>query len=190
MTGASGCGKTSLLNLVAGLRLAQSGEVTVLGQNLNTLSPRQRDATRGRRVGRIFQELNLLEPFTALENILIGLRFAGLASEPDAAERAHRLIKEAGLDHRTHVKVSMLSAGERQRVAVVRALAPRPDILLADEPTGSLDPVRADLLCRLIQQMCREQNTALVLVTHDHLLANLFERRFDAEGLIRETVTA
>ena len=186
LIGPSGCGKSSLLNLVAGVLLSESGEISVLGHELKSLSGPERDQLRGRQIGLIFQNFNLLEPFTVQENVQLGLHFAGKA---DPSDRARDLLVRVGLEHRLQAKPASLSIGERQRVAVARALAPAPSLLLADEPTGSLDPRSAGEVCELIQSMCRAHETTLLFVTHDERLQLRFEHQLDCSGLIEESVS-
>ena len=185
LTGPSGCGKTSLLNILAGVLSVDEGQVQVLGKNLRTLSLADRDRMRGRDVGSVFQNFNLLEPFSALENVQVGLFFAGLPSNDD---RARDMLVRVGLEHRLQARPSTLSIGERQRVAVARALAPAPSLLLADEPTGSLDPATAESVCDLIQSLCDTEKTTLVCVTHDHRLISRFNHHLDGSTLIQEEV--
>jgi len=186
LTGPSGCGKSSLLNIIAGVLPLQSGECSVLGKDLTSLSSNERDQLRGREIGLIFQNFNLLDPFTVQENVHLVLHFAG---KSDRSDRARDLLVRVGLEHRLHAKPAGLSIGERQRVAVARALAPEPSLLLADEPTGSLDPVAAKQVCELIQSMCRGLNTPLVFVTHDEGLTSQFDDHLDGADLIREGVS-
>lgn len=186
ITGPSGCGKTTLLDIVAGSKELSRGQVNLFGTDLSELSPSRRDAFRGVRIGRIFQEFNLLEPFTAIENVCIGLQYAGIKTKKESTDRAKDLLNRAGLPHRLNSRISTLSTGERQRVAVVRALAPRPSLLIADEPTASLDPKHAHEVCDLIKTLCREEGTALLFVTHDVDLINDFDHHLDASTLLTE----
>lgn len=187
LTGPSGCGKSSLLNLIAGILPADSGTVSVMGYDVQSLSGPERDRLRGREIGFIFQNFNLLEPFTVLENVELGLYFAG---KPDRSGCAQELLVRVGLGHRLDAKPSSLSVGERQRVAVARALAPAPRLLLADEPTGSLDPATAEEVCSLIQSMCMARETALLFVTHDQRLQSRFQCRLDASALLQERASS
>ena len=139
LTGPSGCGKSTLLNLVSGLKRPDSGEVFVVGEPVHRLSGSKADAFRGQRLGFVHQNFHLLSPFTALENVLIGMQFGRKISRSERTDRAEALLKRVGLSQKAQVRVSNLSVGERQRVAVARAEANRPALLLADEPTGNLD---------------------------------------------------
>ena len=136
------------------------------------MSEAQRDSFRARYVGIIFQNFNLLHGFTALENVLVGMTFS--PRKPDIAEAEH-LLNEVGLSHRLNYLPSRLSAGEQQRVAVARALANRPRLLLADEPTASLHPVNKKDVLRLLLDMCDRHGCTLVLVTHEREVISLFE---------------
>ncbi|MEM9281776.1 MAG: ABC transporter ATP-binding protein [Verrucomicrobiota bacterium] len=189
LTGPSGCGKSTLLNLVAGLRRADGGNVTVAGADLGLLSPAQLDRHRGTHCGMIFQTFHLLAPFTAIEIVLIGLRF-GARKRSHARERALEVLRRVGLGDRLHARPDQLSVGERQRVAIARAIAGGPSILLADEPTGSLDPDTGREVFALLREVAAEEDRTLVMVTHDPVLAGDLTRRFDCTGLIHHSVSA
>lgn len=184
LTGPSGCGKSTLLNIVAGLVRADAGKVSVLGTDIGTLSAFELDHFRGRRMGFIYQSYNLLEPFTARENVLIGMRFGRGISAGERDARANHLLQRVGLSKRLDARPSRMSVGERQRVAIARALANKPALLLADEPTGALDPATADSVFALLMELCEEEGTTLLLVTHDLELAARLPRRFDCRGLV------
>jgi len=184
LTGPSGCGKSTFLNVVSGLIRPDEGQVVVQGASLGELSPWQRDTFRGRAIGFVYQSFNLLEPFSALENVLIGMRFGRANEEGGFRRRAVELLKRVGLQRRAGERTSRLSAGERQRVAIARALSNRPSILLADEPTGSLDPPTGAGVLDLILEVCAEERCTLLLVTHDSELASRLPRQFDCRGLI------
>jgi ABC-type lipoprotein export system ATPase subunit len=186
LTGASGCGKSTLLNLIAGLRLADEGEVSVAGTNLATLSRAQLDRHRGTHCGMIFQTFHLLAPFSAIENVTIGLRF-GARTRAQSQERASEVLRRVGLGDRLHARPDQLSVGERQRVAIARAVAGGAPILLADEPTGSLDPKTGREIFALLREIAAEDDRTLIMVTHDPALAAELPRRFDCAGLIRST---
>ncbi|MEO7100324.1 MAG: ABC transporter ATP-binding protein [Luteolibacter sp.] len=185
LTGPSGCGKSTLLNLVAGLRRPDAGSIVVRGTDLKPLSASKLDAFRGRTMGFVFQSFNLLDGFSALENVLVGLRFGRSCPHGERRARAVALLERVGLQRRLDSLPGRMSVGERQRVAIARALANRPAILLADEPTGALDPATADEVFGLIREVCGEERCALVLVTHDLDLAAKLPRQVDCRGLIR-----
>jgi putative ABC transport system ATP-binding protein len=173
LLGRSGCGKTTLLHVIAGISTPDSGSVEIDGVNIAKLDEAQRDRVRAEKIGYIFQTFNLLSAFTALENVMLGMSFA--AGKTDA-KRAKDLLDRVGLGHRLKHKPNTLSVGEQQRVAVARSLANRPRLLLADEPTASVDPKHQQQVIDLIRSTCREENVALFLVTHAHEVASQFDR--------------
>ncbi len=166
--GASGSGKSTLLSLLAGLDLPSSGEVELAGKVLNQLDEDQRAALRGAQVGFVFQSFQLLDSLTAVENVMLPLELAG---RRDARQRAAELLDRVGLAARTSHYPQQLSGGEQQRVAIARAFASEPAILFADEPTGNLDAATGERITDLLFELNREQQTTLVLVTHDARLA-------------------
>jgi len=166
--GASGSGKSTLLSLLAGLDLPSSGEVELAGKVLNDLDEDQRAALRGSQVGFVFQSFQLLDSLTAVENVMLPLELAG---RRDARQRAAELLDRVGLAARTSHYPQQLSGGEQQRVAIARAFASEPAILFADEPTGNLDAATGERITDLLFELNREQQTTLVLVTHDARLA-------------------
>jgi ABC-type lipoprotein export system ATPase subunit len=184
LVGPSGCGKSTLLNILAGLLRPDSGTVRVCGTDLMAARPAALDAFRGTCIGFVHQTFNLLEPFTALENVLLGMRFGRAIPQAERAPRAHALLERVGLSHRLHVRPARLSVGERQRVAIARALANRPRLLLADEPTAALDPRTAGAVAEMLMETCAAEGAALALVTHDTALAAKFPRQFDCRALV------
>ncbi len=175
LLGGSGTGKTTLLHAIAGIVTPDSGHVAFQPGNVDVtaLSEAARDVFRGKHIGYIFQTHHLLPGFTALENVLLGMSFTGRS--PDRAW-AKRLLVEVGLGNRLDYRPAKLSVGQQQRVAVARALANRPQLVLADEPTGALDPTTAQQVLDLIRQLCREVNASLILVTHDMSIAQQLSR--------------
>jgi len=184
--GPSGCGKSTLLNLISGLLRADAGTITVDGVDTTKLSEGRLDRFRGERFGFVFQTFNLLAPFTALQNVMLGMRFSDTVPGSEWKARATALLERVGLGNRLHSKPVTLSVGERQRVAIARALANRQKIVAADEPTGSLDPKSSAGVMDLLLEMCREEDVTLLLVTHDERIAERCETRFNCSGLIRE----
>ena len=164
--GESGSGKSTLLNLLAGLDRPDAGELFWGGEAAHKLSLGELTARRGRFLGMVFQAYYLIPEVDALANILMGARMVGRVG-PAEHDRAYALLKRVGLDARGHHLPAQLSGGERQRVAVARALMNRPKVLLADEPTGNLDERTGDEVIALLLEVCREEQTALVLVTHN-----------------------
>jgi putative ABC transport system ATP-binding protein len=171
--GPSGSGKSTLLALMAGLDRPTSGEVLLDGEPIQDLSEDRLAVLRREKIGFVFQSFQLLSNLTARENVLLPLE---LLSRTDAGERADGLLAAVGLAERGHHYPSQLSGGEQQRVAVARAFASRPPILLADEPTGNLDRATGARILELLLELRRESGTTLVLVTHDRAVAGLADR--------------
>ena len=176
ISGPSGSGKSTLLNVIAGLLAPTSGSVVVCGKQLAGLGEAERDHFRAAHIAYIFQTFNLLQGYTALENVLIGATFS--PEKPDRGV-AKRLLEEVGLAHREHHYPAELSIGEQQRVAIARALVKKPKLILADEPTGSLDPRHAGEAVKLLRKECEEHESALVLVSHEASIASAFGRQVD-----------
>ena len=179
LVGSSGSGKTTLLHLIAGILTPDGGKILFDATSpqsrvdLARMSEAERDVFRGRHIGYIFQTHHLLPGFTALENVLLGMSFTGRRHDPAWATH---LLNEVGLSQRLHYKPQKLSVGQQQRVAVARALANRPKLVLADEPTGSLDAVNAQQVLELIRKLCDEVKASLLLVSHDQAITNQFPR--------------
>lgn len=171
LSGESGSGKTTFLNLIAGILAPDSGSIKLNGQELAGLSESARDRVRATSIGYIFQTFNLLQGYTALENVLLGMSFGPGADR----EFAKALLKRVGLEAKLHHLPRQLSTGQQQRVAVARALANRPQLVLADEPTGNLDHANARDALTLIREACRENGAALLLVSHDRDVLGKFE---------------
>ncbi len=172
LSGESGLGKTTLLHLIAGILKPDAGSIRLAGRELTSLREGQRDRLRATTVGYIFQTFNLLPAFTCLENVLLGMSF-GAGSDRAFAEA---LLKRVGLGDRLRHYPRQLSTGQQQRVAVARALANRPKLVLADEPTGNLDHANGREALRLIREACRENGAALLLVSHDREVLGGFEK--------------
>ena len=179
LQGQSGCGKTTFLNLISGILQADQPinnqeplpQIILNGTDIAKLSEQQRDQFRGNSIGYIFQTFNLLPAYTILENVLLGMHFSDIAD----TELAETMLIEVGLAERLNYRPSQLSVGQQQRVAVVRALAKKPNLVLADEPTGNLDSAQAHTALRLIRQICQQQNAALLIVSHDQDLLDQFD---------------
>lgn len=174
IVGASGSGKSTLLSLLAGLDVPTHGEVWINGQNIFDLNEDQRAAFRAQHMGFVFQNFQLLTHLSALENVMLPLELAGA---PDAQARAKRMLQRVGLGERLGHKPRVLSGGEQQRVALARAFVVNPQILLADEPTGSLDFATGRVVMDLMLSLNQEFGTTLVMVTHDEALASLCQRQ-------------
>ena len=183
MVGGSGSGKSTLLQLISGLIDPDSGSVHVDGQDVHGMGGAARDRFRGRSIGMIFQTFNLLDGFSARENVLTALMFSDIPSGEHGA-RADALLGDLGID-RPDATPDRLSVGQQQRVAVARALACRPGLVLADEPTASLDPDNAENAVRLIRESCSREGAALLLTSHDPQLRTVFDRVEDIEDASR-----
>jgi putative ABC transport system ATP-binding protein len=186
LTGSSGRGKSTLLHLIAGLIEPSEGAVVVGGQRMADLRGARRDLYRGSRIGMIFQTFNLLHGFTAEENVMAALMFSDAQKFPraDHRDRARRLLARLGID-RPQADPERLSVGQQQRVAVARAIACDPVLVLADEPTASLDPDSASMAMDLIQRSCSEINAALLCVSHDPAMTARFDRQASLDDLAK-----
>lgn len=173
LVGQSGGGKTTLLNVISGITTPDKGRVIVDGVDIARLPETKRDRFRAQKIGFVFQTFNLLKAFTALENVLLGMTFSGRTPNQPLAEQ---LLDKVGLSHRLHHRPGRMSVGEQQRVAVARALANRPKLLLADEPTANVDIGNQETILKLIREACTENNVSLLLVTHTPDIANRFSR--------------
>ncbi len=179
-TGPSGSGKTTLLNLIAGIRTHYGGRISVDGVNIDALSDSARRTFRVCRIGLVFQEFELIEHFSVLDNMLLPYRIGpALKLTRSVRERALELAAIVGIDDKLRRFVGRLSQGEKQRVALCRALLTRPGLLLADEPTGSLDPTNTLRVLELLFQCARDAEATLIMVTHNHELLDRFERVVD-----------
>jgi ABC-type lipoprotein export system ATPase subunit len=174
LTGGSGSGKSTLLHLIAGLDEPAAGVIEVAGRKIHQLRGAARDQFRGRHIGMIFQTFNLLHGFTALENVEAALMFSAIPPR-EHRDRAAALLRQLGID-RIDATPDRLSVGQQQRIAVARAVACDPVLVLADEPTASLDPDNAAAAISLIQQACRDKNAALLCVSHDPSMPERFTR--------------
>lgn len=171
LRGSSGSGKTTFLNLLAGILQADAGRIVLGGEEMSGNSESKRDRIRATHLGYVFQTFNLLQGYTALENVMLGMLFGKGAD--DGFARA--LLERVGLKDRMNYRPRQLSVGQQQRVAVARALANRPNVVLADEPTGNLDHHHAKEALGLIRDICRENGAALLLVSHDREILSQFD---------------
>lgn len=184
--GASGSGKSTLLALLAGLDLPSSGTVTLVGENLVHLDEDERAVLRGRVLGFVFQSFQLLPSLSAVENVMLPLELAGT---PNAGVEAEHWLERVGMSHRLRHYPKHLSGGEQQRVALARAFAPKPKLVLADEPTGNLDAATGHQIVELMFAINAESGTTLILVTHDEEIAARCGRRLHMNtGRIEEIV--
>ena len=181
LSGESGSGKTTFLNLIAGILKPDSGSIVLAGQEMSALREPERDRLRATSIGYIFQTFNLLQGYTCLENVLLGMSFG------PGVDRAfaQALLDKVGLGQRLKHYPRQLSTGQQQRVAVARALANRPKLVLADEPTGNLDHKNAGEALDLIRAACKENGAALLLVSHDREVLGRFEQVHSLERINR-----
>ncbi|MCZ2405515.1 MAG: ABC transporter ATP-binding protein [Burkholderiales bacterium] len=179
IVGASGSGKSTLLSIIAGLDTPTRGTVVLGGQDLFALDEDARAALRAQKIGFVFQSFQLMGNLTALENVMLPLELAG---QRDARARAADMLLRVGLGQRLGHYPKLLSGGEQQRVALARAFVVQPAVLLADEPTGSLDFATGETIMELMFALNREQGTTLVLVTHDRAIAQRCQRRITIEA--------
>ncbi|MGG5171903.1 ABC transporter ATP-binding protein [Pseudarthrobacter sp. J1738] len=178
IVGKSGSGKSTLLSLLGALDKPTSGDVVVDSVSLANMPDSKLTQYRRRDIGFVFQQFNLVPNLSALDNVMLPMEFAGVPKATRRA-RAAELLERVQLDPEKHVrKANRLSGGEQQRVAIARALANEPKLILADEPTGNLDEQTGEHIIELLQQLCRENNTTILVVTHDRALAAKTERRF------------
>lgn len=189
LVGRSGCGKTTLLHSIAGITRADSGQIAIDGIDIAKLSEAGVDRVRAAKIGYVFQTFNLLAGFTAFENVLLGMVFGRGGVDRN---RAKHLLDRVGLSHRTTHRPGALSVGEQQRVAVARALANKPSLLLADEPTANIDSRNQQKIVDLIRETCREENVSLVMVTHSDEVSGQFDRidRLEAINLVSGSAAA
>ncbi len=179
LRGSSGSGKTTLLNIIAGILKPDAGTVHVADEEMTALSEPRRDRLRARTLGYVFQTFNLLQGYTALENVALGMMFGGRADTARAAD----LLARVGLKDRLQHRPKQLSVGQQQRVAVARALVNHPRLVLADEPTGNLDRRHGEDALALIREVCRDERAALLLVSHDPAVLAAFERVEDLAAI-------
>lgn len=182
--GKSGSGKSTLLSILSGLESADFGSLTLLNQDIFQKNEDESARFRAAHMGIVFQNFHLLPHLTALENVQLPLEILGLEKDP---QRAEELLQRVGLGDRHHHRPSQLSGGEKQRVAVARALSTEPDIILADEPSGSLDEETGESIMQLLFDLVKQEQRALILVTHDQDLAQRCSRRLILEnGVLNE----
>jgi putative ABC transport system ATP-binding protein len=184
LTGASGCGKTTLLRIFAGILVPHSGQVRVFDREMTALGDATRRQLRICSIGQVFQTFELIESHRLIENILLPFMINGaLTLDADARQRARLLAETAGLEKQLQQPVSRLSQGERQRVAICRALVTKPPLILADEPTGNLDSKTSQSAMQLLHDQARISGSTFVAVTHDHGCLHSFDRTVDFSDL-------
>jgi len=189
LIGRSGTGKTTLLHILAGILRADQGEVEIAGARLDTMSETARDRHRGQHIGMVYQTFNLLQPFTALENVLLGALF-GRGAGHDAKLRAEALLQQVGLGERMHHRPGQLSVGQVQRVAICRALVNDPELILMDEPLGNQDRATGGQVLDLLLDIARHGGKTVVMVTHDPESAKRMQRTVDLATLRSDLAAA
>ena len=177
--GPSGSGKTTFLHMLAGVLTPDSGQILIDGQSLGAMNESDRDQLRSGTIGYIFQSFNLLNGFSCMENLLLAMSLNGSSN----FDRTRSLLDKVGLGDRKDHLPGQLSIGQQQRVAIARALINRPKLVLADEPTGNLDPTNTDRSLELLRSLCKEWESALILVSHDPRVIGKFEHQIDWEEL-------
>ena len=185
LTGPSGSGKTTLLNLIAGVSLPTAGTVAVHDTDISALPEARRDRFRARHIGYVFQTFNLLSAFTALENVMLSMMFADAIPKHEQRRRAGEILARLGLGARLSHKPQQLSRGEQQRIAIARALANRPGLILADEPCASLDAGTAREVLDELLGVCREAGTTLLAVSHETAVLTAGDRVVDITAINR-----
>ncbi len=178
IVGTSGSGKSTLLHLLGGLDSPDEGQVLIDGQNIHALSIKRQGELRNQKLGFVYQFHHLLSEFTALENVMIPLIIGGVNERP-ARQRAEEIIAKVGLIDRKSHNPSEMSGGERQRIAIARAMVTRPACILADEPTGNLDYKTAQSVNQLMFDLNRDEDTSFLIVSHDLKLANSMQTRYE-----------
>ena len=187
ITGPSGSGKTTFLTIIGGLRQAFQGSVKVLDQEFINSDEATRVRVR-KQIGYIFQQHNLLKSLTALQNVSMALEMQSTMTEQQRYDRAVEMLKAVGLGERLHYKPDQLSGGQRQRVSIARALVGQPKIILADEPTASLDKQSGYEAVTILKQLAKESHTTILLVTHDYRILDVADRVVELEdGVIKST---
>jgi len=181
--GSSGCGKTTLFNLISGMITPTKGNVEVEDVDLTTLTESERDLFRANHIGYIFQDFNLFPDFTVLQNVVLPMSFSKRYTKPEMEKEALAMLKRVGLDKKKDQKVKTLSGGEKQRVAIARSIVNKPNIILADEPTGNLDYKNGAKIMDLILQIAKEEKATLLVITHNNSQLELFDRSINIEEL-------
>jgi ABC-type lipoprotein export system ATPase subunit len=184
MRGESGSGKTTFLHLLAGILSPDDGLIELEGKNTVQMNNSEKDSLRAGTIGYVFQSFNLLQGFSCLENLKLAMSFTGCSDHQSAID----LLSRVGLSERLHYYPHQLSIGQQQRVALARALVNQPKLVLADEPTGNLDPLNACKAIELLHELCQEANAALLVVSHDDAIIQSFDRQVDWEVINRSRV--
>ena len=181
--GSSGCGKTTLFNIISGMITPTKGNAIVEDIDITTLREVERDLFRANHIGYIFQDFNLFPDFTVLQNVVLPMSFSKRYSKDEKEKLAIEMLKRVGLDKKKDQKVKTLSGGEKQRVAIARSIVNKPNIILADEPTGNLDFKNGAKIMDLIIQIANEEKATLLVITHNNSQLELFDRSINIEEL-------
>ena len=181
--GASGCGKTTLFNLISGMITPTEGSVEVNNVELTSLTEVERDLFRANHIGYIFQDFNLFPEFTALQNVILPMSFSKRYSKKEMNELAKDILKKVGISDKANQKVKTLSGGEKQRVAIARSIVNKPDVILADEPTGNLDYKNGQKIMELIKKVAKDEGATLVVITHNNSQLDMFDEVINIEEL-------
>ena len=181
--GASGSGKTTLFNMISGMIVPTKGKVEVNDVELTSLKENERDLFRANHIGYIFQDFNLFNEFTVLQNVILPLSFAKTYTKKEMEEMAQKVLKEVGMEEKINQKIKTLSGGEKQRVAIARSIINAPDIILADEPTGNLDFKNGQKIMELLTKLAKEKKATLIVITHNNSQLDMFDEVIDVEKL-------
>lgn len=181
--GASGSGKTTLFNLISGMIVPTNGKVEVNDINIAALEEEERDLFRANHIGYIFQDFNLFNEFTVMQNVILPLSFSNVYTKKEMIEMAKKVLKEVGIDGKENQKVKTLSGGEKQRVAIARSIINAPDIILADEPTGNLDYKNGVKVMEILTKVAKEKKATLIVITHNNSQLDMFDEVVDVEKL-------
>lgn len=181
--GSSGCGKTTLFNLISGMIVPTEGTIEVEDMNITDLTEAERDLYRANHIGYIFQDFNLFPEFTVVQNVTLPMTFSKRYSKKEINELAKDILKKVGMDEKANQKVKTLSGGEKQRVAIARSIVNKPNVILADEPTGNLDYKNGVKIMQLIMEIAKEENATLLVITHNNSQLDMFDEVVNIEEL-------
>lgn len=181
--GSSGCGKTTLFNLISGMIVPTEGNIEVEDMNITDLTETERDLYRANHIGYIFQDFNLFPEFTVMQNVTLPMTFSKRYSKKEINELAKDMLKKVGMAEKANQKVKTLSGGEKQRVAIARSIVNKPNVILADEPTGNLDYKNGVKIMQLIMDIATEENATLIVITHNNSQLDMFDEVVNIEEL-------
>ncbi len=181
--GSSGCGKTTLFNLISGMITPTEGTVEVNDVDITSLTEVERDLFRANHIGYIFQDFNLFPDFTVLQNVVLPMSFSKRYSKKEMNELAKDILKKVGMNEKMNQKVKTLSGGEKQRVAIARSIVNKPNVILADEPTGNLDYKNGTKIMELITKIAKDEKATLVVITHNNSQLDMFDEVLNIEEM-------